>query len=91
VATEFEIGRVRERFSEAIKALSVRLGGDEWFLGSRNPTALDALGFAYISRSLSEKDEPTDPSRWIRREVWKYVNLVRWESKVKKMVEAFYR
>jgi hypothetical protein len=31
----FEVERNRERFSEAIKALSVRLGGDEWFLGSR--------------------------------------------------------
>jgi hypothetical protein len=31
----FEIERNRDGFCEAIKALSARLGGDEWFLGSR--------------------------------------------------------
>jgi len=90
-SSEFEVERIRERFSEAIKALSVRLGGDEWFLGSRNPTALDALAFAYICKSLHESNQPTEASRWIRREVWKYVNLIRWETRVRKMVEAFYR
>ncbi|KAG7092625.1 hypothetical protein E1B28_008968 [Marasmius oreades] len=73
---------VMAKYSEAVSALSERLGTDKWFLGSDSPTPLDALAFAYLHCILLT----SDPS--IRTELTKRVNLVAWEWKVRGMVRA---
>ncbi|KAL0565865.1 hypothetical protein V5O48_016153 [Marasmius crinis-equi] len=72
---------VMAKYSEAIAALSERLGTDKWFLGSESPTPLDALAFAYLHCILSSTPE-------VRTELTKRVNLVAWEWKVRGMVRA---
>ncbi|CAE6440694.1 unnamed protein product [Rhizoctonia solani] len=67
-------------FREAMHALDGRLGGDEWFLGSNEPTGLDALLFAYLHCLLDTNDE-------IRREVTQRPNLANWHHHVKRIVE----
>ncbi|CAE6490498.1 unnamed protein product [Rhizoctonia solani] len=67
-------------FREAMHALDGRLGGDEWFLGSIEPTGLDALLFAYLHCLLDTNDE-------IRREVTQRPNLANWHHRVKRLVE----
>jgi len=73
---------------EAIGALGGRLGDDLWFLGSREPTALDAAAFAYLHIALNVK--PGQPTEVIRKEVQRWPNLVRWQRGVEQIVrEAF--
>ncbi|CAE6441663.1 hypothetical protein ACGC1H_004264 [Rhizoctonia solani] len=67
-------------FREAMHALDGRLGEDEWFLGSSEPTGLDALLFAYLHCLLDTNDE-------IRREVTQRPNLANWHNHVKRLVE----
>ncbi|TFK76230.1 hypothetical protein BDN72DRAFT_830778 [Pluteus cervinus] len=71
------------QYREAIAALSERLGTDKWFLGSAQPTALDALAFAYIHTILNAKDT-------IRIEVTRRVNLVAWEWRVRNIVRPVF-
>ncbi|KAG8777610.1 hypothetical protein FRC12_000297 [Ceratobasidium sp. 428] len=71
---------LRIEFREAMRSLSGRLGGDEWFLGSHEPTALDALVFAHLHCLLQASDE-------VRREVTQRSNLVAWHRRVKVIVE----
>ncbi len=40
---------------KAFEALSILLGGDEWFFGSEKPTLFDASVFAYTQLLLDEK------------------------------------
>ncbi|KAF5358513.1 hypothetical protein D9756_001368 [Leucocoprinus leucothites] len=72
---------VMARYREAIAALSERLGTDKWFLGSTDPTPLDALAFAYLHCILHSSDS-------VRIEVTKRVNLVAWEWRVRGVVRA---
>ncbi|KIK59584.1 hypothetical protein GYMLUDRAFT_245254 [Collybiopsis luxurians FD-317 M1] len=72
---------VFEKYAEAIKALSEKLGTDKWFLGSEYPTPLDALIFAYLHCILQSPDI-------VRTEVTRRVNLVAWEWRVRGMVKA---
>ncbi|KAG8733711.1 hypothetical protein FRC11_003866 [Ceratobasidium sp. 423] len=67
-------------FKEAMHALDGRLGADEWFLGSSEPTGLDALLFAYLHCLLDTNDE-------IRREVTQRPNLASWHHRVKRLIE----
>jgi len=79
--TNITLSAVQTRYAEAIAALSERLGQDRWFLGSENPTALDALVFAYLHCILHSKDTT-------RIEVTRLVNLVAWERRVRAQVQA---
>jgi metaxin len=72
---------VQLQYREAISALGERLGTDEWFLGSRTPTFLDALVFAYLHRLLRSPRE-------LSFEVERWANLVAWENRVAKHVRA---
>ncbi|KAJ4487720.1 hypothetical protein J3R30DRAFT_3729779 [Lentinula aciculospora] len=72
---------VFEKYADAIKALSERLGTDKWFLGSDYPTPLDALIFAYLHCILQS-------SETVRTEVTRRVNLVAWELRVAGTVKA---
>ncbi|KAF9036625.1 hypothetical protein BJ165DRAFT_1532743 [Panaeolus papilionaceus] len=67
------------QYKDAITSLSERLGTDKWFLGSSEPTPLDALAFAYLHCILH-----ADHS--IRTEATRWVNLVAWEWKVRCIV-----
>ncbi|PCH37765.1 hypothetical protein WOLCODRAFT_95793 [Wolfiporia cocos MD-104 SS10] len=73
------------QYREAIASLSERLGTDKWFLGSAEPTALDALVFAYLHCILHSRDN------LIRQEVSRRVNLVAWEHRVQAQVRAAFR
>ncbi|KIY43545.1 hypothetical protein FISHEDRAFT_53005 [Fistulina hepatica ATCC 64428] len=74
------------QYVSAITALSDRLGTDRWFLGSEDPTPLDALVFAYLHCILcSSTDLETED---VRVEVTKRVNLVAWEWRVRGLVRA---
>ncbi|KAF8623570.1 hypothetical protein AX15_006338 [Amanita polypyramis BW_CC] len=70
------------QYRDAIAALSERLGTDRWFLGSSEPTPLDALAFAYLHCILDSTDDN------IRIEVSRRVNLVAWEKKIREIVNA---
>ncbi|KZT09728.1 uncharacterized protein LAESUDRAFT_646931 [Laetiporus sulphureus 93-53] len=70
------------QYRDAIAALSDRLGTDRWFLGSTNPTKLDALVFAYLHCILHSKDNA------VRIEVSRRVNLEAWERRVQELVCA---
>ncbi|RXW19632.1 hypothetical protein EST38_g6213 [Candolleomyces aberdarensis] len=71
---------VNSQYIEAIASLSERLGTDQWFLGSSQPTPLDALAFAYLHCILVHAKGP------VRVEVTKRVNLVAWEWRVRSLV-----
>ncbi|KAG0705086.1 hypothetical protein DFH29DRAFT_316400 [Suillus ampliporus] len=79
--TNITLSSIQAQYAEAIASLSERLGTDRWFLGSENPTALDALAFAYLHSLLHSKDGT-------RIEVTRRVNLVDWERRVRTQVEA---
>lgn len=79
--TNITLSSVQGQYAEAIASLSERLGTDKWFLGSENPTALDALAFAYLHCLLYSMDST-------RIEVTRRVNLVAWEQRVRIQVEA---
>jgi len=74
---------IETQFHDAIVSLSDRLGGEEWFLGSSRPTALDALAFAYLHCLLAGPDG-------VRVVVARKVNLVAWERRVESIVQASY-
>lgn len=73
---------VMTRYRDAISALSERLGTDRWFLGSREPTPLDALAFAYLHCILEFENDS------IRVEVSRRANLIAWEKRVRDTVKA---
>ncbi|KAJ4475381.1 hypothetical protein C8J55DRAFT_562369 [Lentinula edodes] len=70
---------VFEKYADAIKALSEKLGTDKWFLGSEHPTPLDALINCILQSSELVRTE-------VRR-----VNLVAWEWRVLGTVKAAFR
>jgi len=70
------------QYREAIAGLSERLGTDHWFLGSSEPTLLDALAFAYLHSILNSDNNNT------RIEVSRRANLVAWEKRVGDIVNA---
>ncbi|KAF9447662.1 hypothetical protein P691DRAFT_731051 [Macrolepiota fuliginosa MF-IS2] len=79
--TRISRSAIMTQYREAIGALSERLGTDKWFLGSADPTPLDALAFAYLHCILHSSDS-------IRIEVTKRVNLVAWEWRVRGIIRA---
>ncbi|OAX42009.1 hypothetical protein K503DRAFT_711481 [Rhizopogon vinicolor AM-OR11-026] len=79
--TNITLSSIQGQYAEAITSLSERLGTDRWFLASENPTALDALAFAYLHGLLHSQDST-------RIEVTRHVNLVAWEQRVRTQVEA---
>ncbi|OJA18777.1 hypothetical protein AZE42_01631 [Rhizopogon vesiculosus] len=79
--TNITLSSIQGQYAEAIASLSERLGTDRWFLASENPTALDALAFAYLHGLLHSQDST-------RIEVTRHVNLVAWEQRVRTQVEA---
>ncbi|KAG6376230.1 hypothetical protein JVT61DRAFT_2205 [Boletus reticuloceps] len=72
---------VHARYAEAIAALSDRLATEKWFLGSQQPTALDALVFAYLHTLLHSSDST-------RIQIARRPNLVAWERSVRSQVQA---
>ncbi|KAF8480591.1 hypothetical protein JB92DRAFT_3040822 [Gautieria morchelliformis] len=76
------------KYHEAIAALSERLGTDKWFLGSSNPTPLDALLFAYLHIALHPHAKGQERAR---AEVTHRVNLVAWERKVRSIVQGAFQ
>lgn len=79
---------LRQRYREAIAALSERLGTDKWFLGSSEPTPLDALVFAYLHVALQPHSKNLQRAR---AEITTRVNLVAWERKVRQIVQAAFK
>ncbi|PPQ65316.1 hypothetical protein CVT24_011443 [Panaeolus cyanescens] len=79
MGTRVNTSTILSQYKDAITSLSERLGTDKWFLGSSEPTPLDALAFAYLHCILH-----VDHS--IRTEVTRWVNLVAWEWKVRCIV-----
>ncbi|TFK54724.1 hypothetical protein OE88DRAFT_1623709 [Heliocybe sulcata] len=75
---------VEVKYAEAISALSERLSGDKWFLGSETPTPLDALAFAYLHAILHSSTSGGP----LRTQVTRRVNLVAWERRVSGLVRA---
>ncbi|KAI6022749.1 hypothetical protein EDC04DRAFT_2574901 [Pisolithus marmoratus] len=75
------LSALHPQYTEAVSAVSERLGEDTWFLGSANPTALDALLFAYLHCILHGRDVT-------RLEVTRRANLVAWERRVRTKIEA---
>jgi metaxin len=82
--TRVPAAAISARYADAIAALSERLGTDAWLLGSRAPTFLDALLFAYLHRLLAAPDA-------LRAALTKRVNLVAWERRVASLVRAAFR
>ncbi|KAG6889817.1 hypothetical protein C0995_014294 [Termitomyces sp. Mi166 len=76
---------VYARYSDAIAALSDRLATDKWFLGSLEPTPLDALVFAYL-HSIVVSEIST-----LRIQVTRHANLVAWELRVREQVCAAFK
>ncbi|EDR14223.1 uncharacterized protein LACBIDRAFT_305846 [Laccaria bicolor S238N-H82] len=72
---------ILSQYRDAIVSLSERLGTDKWFLGSSDPTPLDALAFAYLHCLLHSHET-------IRIEVTRRVNLVAWEWRVRCLVRS---
>ncbi|KAI0341628.1 hypothetical protein BDW22DRAFT_1358457 [Trametopsis cervina] len=80
-----DLTSIELQYKDAIAALSDRLGTDRWFLGSAQPTALDALAFAYLHCILHARSET------LRFEVSRRVNLVAWEQRVSREVRDAFR
>ncbi|KAJ6597189.1 hypothetical protein DFH09DRAFT_904734 [Mycena vulgaris] len=76
---------VESKYRDAVSAIADRLGTDKWFLGSSEPTPLDALVFAYLHSILH------NTNHIIRMEVARRVNLVAWELRVRGLVSAAFR
>ncbi|KAG5654122.1 hypothetical protein H0H81_007174 [Sphagnurus paluster] len=70
------------QYRDAITALTERLGTDKWFLGSSNPTPLDALAFAYLHAIVLSTNSN------LRIQVTRRVNLVAWEWRVRELVRT---
>ncbi|KAF4615173.1 hypothetical protein D9613_002657 [Agrocybe pediades] len=75
---------ILSQYRDAIASLSDRLGTDNWFLGSAEPTPLDALAFAYLHCILESSDT-------VRIEVTRRVNLVAWEWRVRCLVREGFK
>ncbi|KAJ6525717.1 hypothetical protein B0H19DRAFT_1198583 [Mycena capillaripes] len=73
---------IESKYREAISAIADRLGTDKWFLGSSEPTPLDALIFAYLHSVLHTANHT------VRIEVTRRVNLVAWELRVRGLVSG---
>ncbi|KAJ7940358.1 hypothetical protein B0H13DRAFT_7798 [Mycena leptocephala] len=73
---------IESKYREAISAIADRLGTDKWFLGSSDPTPLDALIFAYLHSVLHTANHI------VRIEVTRRVNLVAWELRVRGLVSS---
>ncbi|KAF7311495.1 GST-C-6 domain-containing protein [Mycena kentingensis (nom. inval.)] len=86
-SSESRISRdqVESKYRSAISALADRLGADKWFLGSSDPTPLDALIFAYLHTTLHSSNHT------LRMEVTRRVNLVAWELRVRGLVSAAFK
>ncbi|KAJ7272051.1 hypothetical protein B0H12DRAFT_1092566 [Mycena haematopus] len=80
--TRVDPKHIESKYREAISAIADRLGTDKWFLGSTDPTPLDALIFAYLHSVLHTANHT------IRIEVTRRVNLVAWELRVRGLVSA---
>lgn len=78
--TNVTLSALQGQYTESITALSERLGTDTWLLGSENPTALDALLFAYLHCILHSPDVT-------RFDVARRHNLVDWERKVRTQIQ----
>ncbi|KAH0583634.1 hypothetical protein H2248_009250 [Termitomyces sp. 'cryptogamus'] len=76
---------IHARYCDAIAALSDRLATDKWFLGSPEPTPLDALVFAYLHSIIVSKNSA------LRTQVTRRVNLVAWEWRVREQVCAAFK
>ncbi|KAJ7286115.1 hypothetical protein C8J57DRAFT_1431694 [Mycena rebaudengoi] len=76
---------IESKYRDAISAIADRLGTDKWFLGSSEPTPLDALVFAYLHCILHIANHI------VRIEVTRRVNLVAWELRVRGMVSAAFK
>ncbi|KAJ7444838.1 hypothetical protein FB451DRAFT_1343660 [Mycena latifolia] len=76
---------IESKYRDAVSAIADRLGTDKWFLGSSDPTPLDALVFAYLHSILHNANHVT------RMEVGRRVNLVAWELRVRGLVSAAFR
>ncbi|KAJ7744978.1 hypothetical protein DFH07DRAFT_749158 [Mycena maculata] len=76
---------VESKYRDAISAIADRLGTDKWFLGSSDPTPLDALVFAYLHSILHTANHI------VRIEVTRRVNLVAWELRVRGLVSAAFK
>ncbi|EKM82491.1 hypothetical protein AGABI1DRAFT_111105 [Agaricus bisporus var. burnettii JB137-S8] len=79
--TRISHSAIMAQYRDAIASLSERLGTDKWFLGSAEPTPLDALAFAYLHCILHSSDA-------VRIEVTKRVNLVAWEWRVRGVIRG---
>jgi len=77
--TRVSTSAILSSYRDAIASLSERLGTDKWFLGSSEPTPLDALAFAYLHCLLHAHDT-------IRIEVTRRINLVAWEKRVRSQI-----
>ncbi|KDQ60906.1 hypothetical protein JAAARDRAFT_124489 [Jaapia argillacea MUCL 33604] len=99
--TKVSIEDIETKYIDAIGALSERLAGDRWFLGSQNPTPLDALLFAYLHTILNTPIPPPSSSPLsssspkaraksavLRIQITRRVNLVAWEKRVRALVSA---
>ncbi|KAJ7632828.1 hypothetical protein FB45DRAFT_913629 [Roridomyces roridus] len=73
---------VESKYCDAISTIADRLGTDKWFLGSSDPTPLDALVFAYLHSILH------NANHIVRTEVTRRVNLVAWELRVRGIVSG---
>lgn len=80
--TRVSYAAIIAQYRDAITALSDRLSTDKWFLGSENPTPLDALVFAYLHSIVNSQDSS------LRFEVNRRVNLIAWEWRVRAVVRA---
>jgi len=80
--TRVDPKHIETKYREAISAIADRLGTDKWFLGSTDPTPLDALIFAYLHSVLHTANHI------VRIEVTRRVNLVAWELRVRGLVSA---
>nr|GAT55506.1 predicted protein [Mycena chlorophos] len=77
--------QIDAKYRAAIAALGDRLGTDKWFLGSSDPTPLDALVFAYVHTLLHTANHI------VRMEVTRRVNLVGWELRIRALVSAAFK
>ncbi|KAF8912040.1 hypothetical protein CPB84DRAFT_1742680 [Gymnopilus junonius] len=85
IGVRINTSAILSEYRDAVASLSDRLGTDKWFLGSSEPTPLDALAFAYLHCILHSSDP-------VRIEVTRRVNLVAWEWRVRSQVrEGFSR
>ncbi|KAJ7047114.1 hypothetical protein C8F04DRAFT_220264 [Mycena alexandri] len=81
--TRVDPKHIESKYRAGISAIASRLGADKWFLGSSEPTPLDALIFAYLHSILYNT-----ANHMVRIEVTRHVNLVAWELRVRDLVSV---